>query len=399
MVDRLEALRAEVRDFLRAHSPPADPLPWAHAPHDRHPLPAERAWTAALRDGRWLCLSWPEHFGGRGLSPLECSAVNEAFAAAGAPRTVLGIGERLVAPTLLTFGTPDQQQRFLPSILSGQHWWCQGFSEPEAGSDLASLRTRAEVSGDELVITGQKVWTSEAQRADWILLLCRTGPLSGHRHGLTLVAVPSRQPGVEIRPLRQAHGGAGFNEVFFDGARARVDDVIGGLDNGWLVATATLASERGGDAGVLHVGYEWELRRLIDVAHANGAAADATIRQGLAASWTAVQILRVNGLRQLARLAGSEDVGPLAALHKVLSSEHHREFGDLALRVRGADAMTTPDGDAYTVDEWQRIFFESRSRCISRGTNEIQRNIIAERLLGLPRERPQAIGELHAGAA
>lgn len=383
---RIDSLRAEVRDFVAEHRPAGLHGYCSHPAHDGEPSPAEVRWTAALRAGGWLCLSWPAELGGRGLSPLECAVVNEAFALAGAPRTVLGVGERLVAPTILAHGTAEQQRRFLPAILAGDEWWCQGFSEPEAGSDLASLRTRGVVDGDELLITGQKVWTSEAHRADWVFLLCRTDERAARHRGLSLVAVPMHQPGVEVRPLRQAHGGSGFNEVFFDGARAQLAHVIGGLGNGWEVANATLATERGGDASVQHLGYERELRELVELARCNGAAASPVTRQRLARSWTGVQLLRYNGLRSLAALASGAHLGPSASLHKVLASEHHRTFGDLALDVIGAPSTLVPPGDGYTVDEWQRIFFESRSRCISRGTNEIQRNVIAERVLGLPRE-------------
>jgi len=299
---------------------------------------------------------------------------------------VLGVGERLVAPTLLAHGSGDQQQRFLPPILAGEEWWCQGFSEPGAGSDLASVRTRAELHGGELRITGQKVWTSEAHRADWIFLLCRTDVSAERHRGLSVVAVSTRQPGVEVRPLRQAHGGAGFNEVFLDEATARLDDVIGGLGCGWEVANGTLSTERGGDASVQHVGYAHELHALIELARANGASRDVVLRQRLARAWIGVQLLRFNGLRQLSAMAAGGGLGPTASLHKVLASEHHRDFGDLALDVLGAGEMLCPDGPGYQVDEWQRIFFESRSRCISRGTNEIQRNVIAERVLGLPRD-------------
>ena len=384
--ERIDDLRAEVSAFVAAHRPTGLAGFDAHPRHDVAPSPAEQAWTDALRSARWLCPSWPATYGGRGLSPLECAAVNEAFALAGAPRTVLGVGERLVAPTLLAYGTSAQKDRFLPAIASGEEWWCQGFSEPEAGSDLASVRTRGEIDGDEIVVTGQKVWTSEAHRADWIFLLCRTDPTAARHYGLSIVLVPLRQPGVEVRPLRQAHGAAGFNEVFFDAARAKRAHVVGGLGNGWRVATATLDTERGGDASVQHLGYERELHELIAHAQATGSGSDPLIRQRLADAWTRVQLIRFNGLRQLAALANDGAPGPSASLHKVFASEYQRDFGDLALDVLGTAANVIDDGDGYCVGRWHRIFFESRGRCISRGTNEIQRNVIAEHLLGLPRE-------------
>jgi alkylation response protein AidB-like acyl-CoA dehydrogenase len=381
----LDDLRTEVRAFVTDHAPDGLGALEAHPPHDRVPTPAVVEWTRRLRAGRWLCPSWPVAYGGRALSPVEVAVVNETFARAGAPRVVLGVGERLVAPTLLAHGSTEQKARFLPPLLAGEEHWCQGFSEPEAGSDLASLRTRATLDGDRLVITGQKVWTSEAQWADWILLLCRTDPDAERHVGLSLVCVPIHQPGVDVRPLRQAHGGAGFNEVFLDGAEARLDHVVGGLGNGWSVANSTLATERGGEATIAHLGYRREWDALVAEAEANEALADPVLRRRFVDAWIDIELLRFNGLRQFAALASGEGPGPAGSLHKVLASEHHRRFGDLALAVRGADALLVTEGPAYEVDRWQRIFFESRSRCISRGTNEIQRNVIAERLLGLPR--------------
>jgi alkylation response protein AidB-like acyl-CoA dehydrogenase len=388
MPTRLDDLRTEVRSFVAEHAPDGLGVLEAHPPHDREPSPVVQEWTARLRAGRWLCPSWPVAYGGRGLSPVEVAVVNEAFATAGAPRVVLGVGERLVAPTILAHGTAAQKARFLPPLLAGDEHWCQGFSEPEAGSDLASLRTRGVIDGDRIVITGQKVWTSEAQWAQWILLLCRTDPDAEQHQGITMVCVPVSQPGVEVRPLRQAHGGAGFNEVFLDGAEARLDHVIGGVGSGWAVANSTLATERGGEATIAHLGYQREWDALVADARAAGQLTDPRIRQRLARAWISTELLRFNGLRQFAALASGEGPGPTGSLHKVLASEHHRAFGELAVDVHGASSMLLPgDADGYEPDRWQRIFFESRSRCISRGTNEIQRNVIAERVLGLPRTR------------
>lgn len=385
-----EVLRAEVRDFVARHRVPGIEHAEAHPPHDRLPSPDQQEWTRRLRAGRWLCLSWPERFGGRGLDAAAAAAVHDEFARLGAPRTVLGIGERLVAPSLLAHGAEALQEEFLPPILEGSAVWCQGFSEPEAGSDLASLRTRAEVDGDELVITGQKVWTSEAQHASWIFLLCRTDPSAPRHRGLSAVMVPLHQPGVEVRPLRQAHGGAGFNEVFFDGARALRRHVVGAPGDGWKVATTTLGVERGGEATVAHLGYEREWRALVASARANGALEQPVLRERLARAWGDVQLLRWSGLRQMAALVRGDGPGPVGSLFKLQSSTYHRRFGEVAVDVMGATAMLLPDAPdghdgTYEVDRWQRIFFEAQSRCISRGTNDIQHDVIAERVLGLPR--------------
>jgi alkylation response protein AidB-like acyl-CoA dehydrogenase len=383
-------LRGEVRRFVAEHRVPGIEQTEAHPPHDRLPSAAQDEWTRRLREGRWLCLSWPERFGGRGLDAAQAAAVHEEFARLDAPRTVLAIGERLVAPSLLAHGCPALQEEFLPRILSGEHRWCQGFSEPESGSDLASVRTRGVIDGDELVITGQKVWTSEAQHADWMFLLCRTDPTAPPHRGLSMVLLPLDQPGVEVRPLRQAHGGAGFNEVFLDGARAQLRHVVGNLGDGWKVATTTLGVERGGEASVAHLGYEREWHALVDMARSNGAGADPVLRARIVQSWIDVQLLRYSGMRQLAGLASGAGLGPLGSLFKLQSSTHHRRFGELAVDIEGAAGMLLPDSPddgavGYAVDRWQRIFFEAQSRCISRGTNDIQHNVIAERVLGLPR--------------
>lgn len=384
MDDRHEPLRAEVRRFVAAHRVDGIDQIEAHPPHEAAPSKAILEWTARLRAGGWLCLSWPPRFGGRGLTPLECAVVNDEFARAGAPRVVLGIGERLVAPTLFIHGTDRQRERVLPGILSGTDWWCQGFSEPEAGSDLASLRTRGEVRGNEITVTGQKVWTSEAHLASHMFLLCRTDGGAERHRGLSVVLLDMRQPGVEVRPLRQAHGAAGFNEVFLDGAIASLDDVVGGLGHGWQVANTTLGAERGGDATTAHIGYEREWRALVAEARAAGTSSQPGIRHRLVDAWIGVELLRYWGLRQFAAMQNGEGVGS-PSLFKVMASEHHRRFGELAMDVLGPAAMLVPPGPGYAVDRWQRVFFESRSRCISRGTNEIQRNLVAERALGLPK--------------
>jgi alkylation response protein AidB-like acyl-CoA dehydrogenase len=379
-------LRAEVRSWIAAHGGQGTAIGGAHEPYDHERTPAEDDWIDALRRGRWLCLSWPQTYGGRGLSGLEAAAVNEEFARAGLARPQLGMGETLVAPAILACGTDEQKARLLPRILSGDDVYCQGFSEPDAGSDLASLRTTGTVDGDTVVISGHKVWTSGAHRANTMFVLCRTDPELPRHRGLSYVVASMVDNGVDVHPLRQLSGGNGFNQVYLNGARAPLDNVIGGLGGGWRAAMATLGSERGGNALTQHLGYRRELDILLDVAVANGRRTDPVIRQRLADAYIHVRLMEFAGLRLLATLSAGGDPGPAASIDKLFWSSYHRDFGELAMDVLGAAATVRPDGDGYRTSDLQRIFFESRARTIARGTNEVQHNIIAERVLGLPRE-------------
>ena len=356
-------------------------------------------WVELLRRDRWLCLGWPESVGGRGLSGLEAAAVDAEFTRARLTRPTLGMGESLVGPAIIVHGTDEQRARFLPRILDGTDRYCQGFSEPGAGSDLASVQTRGIVDGDELVITGQKVWTSWYWDATMLFALVRTEPEAAKHEGISYVLVPLERDdagrpgnGVELRPLRQIGGDAHFAETFLDGARAPLANVIGGLGNGWRVSKTTLGNERGGSAATQHVRFEVALRKLIEEARRRGKTGDPVLRQRLAAAHTQVQLIRYGGLRTLASLVDSGDPGPTASISKMLWSEHHRDFGELALDVLGADALVTRGADsggsdgAYRPNRWQADFFGSRSSTIWGGTAEIQRNIVGERVLGLPRE-------------
>lgn len=354
-------------------------------------------WVDLLREHRWLCLNWPREVGGRGLSGLEAAAVDAEFTRAGVPRPTLGMGESLVGPAIIVHGTDEQKQHFLPRILLGIDRYCQGFSEPDAGSDLANVRTEGVVDGEELVITGQKIWTSWYWDATMCFALVRTSREGDKHDGISYVLVPldrddEFRPGnqIELRPLRQIGGEAHFAETFFDGARAPLFNVIGGLGNGWRVSKTTLGNERGGSAATQHLRFEVALRKLIEEATRRGRAGDPLLRQRLAAAYTKVQLIRYGGLRTLAALVDSSDPGPVASIAKMLWSEYHRDFGELALDVLGADAMITKGGSQYTPNRWQADFFGSRSSTIWGGTAEIQRNIVGERVLGLPRE-PDAL--------
>ena len=346
-------------------------------------------WEHVLAGGRWTCLGWPEEFGGRGASIAHQVIFNEEYVKAKAPGRVSILGEGLLGPTLIQYGTPAQQDRFLPRIVDGTELWCQGYSEPNAGSDLANVATRAELDGDEWVITGQKVWTSLAHQSDWCFAVCRTEPGSRRHKGLSYLLVPMDQPGVEIRPITQLTRTSEFNEVFFDGARTARDLVVGAPGDGWRVALATLGYERG--VGLLghQLSFRRELDHLMDVARGNGRSQDPVIRQRLARSYAELEVLRYNTLRSLSGYDGP--VAPAeASIIKLYWATWHQQLGELAMDVRG-EAGLVAESAPYELDEFQRMFLFSRSETIYGGSNEIQKNIIGERVLGLP---PEPKGDL-----
>jgi alkylation response protein AidB-like acyl-CoA dehydrogenase len=362
-----------------------------------------KAWTHKLFEGGWICASWPKEYGGKGLSIIENVVLNEEFARAGAPMRADFFGDTLVGPTILQWGTEEQKQYFLPKILKGEISWCQGFSEPDAGSDLAGLKTKAELDGDEWVINGQKIWTTQAQHADFIFLLARTDPEASKHKGISYLLVPMKQPGIEVRPIVQPDGSAEFNEVFLSDVRAPKENVVGGVNNGWKVAMTTLGFERGSSATTSHRRFEKELNHIIDLARANERLAHPVVRQRVARQWSRIQLLRINGLRSLSdSLHGSKQAAALGPLNKMIWSETHRDTMDLAMDVLGPYAQVllhevTDDeyvpgygvrrGRAdYPVSQLQASFFFSRSETIWGGTAEIQRNIVSERVLGLPKE-------------
>lgn len=395
-----EALREEIRPWLAANRfdgleefAGQDAVPTHHRGQRRQLLDR---WAEQLLEVGLLCPTWPIEFGGRGLGPLELVALHLELADAGMPRVVRGMGENLVGPSLLVHGTQEQKAHFLPRIVQGLDHYCQGFSEPEAGSDLASLRTRGEVQGDEVVITGQKVWTSWHHDATSIFTLCRTDPTEQRHRGLSYVLVARDQPGVEVRPIRQMTGSEDFAEVFFTGARASMFDVIGGLGNGWAVAMTTLGNERSARAATHHLPYEAEFWRLVEVARRNGRVRDPRVRDELGWAYAQIQVMKAMGLRSLASSVAGEPPGPEAALTKLVWSEYHRRFGEIALSIRGTDSLVRPsdpaaeplgvhEGRDHRLDEWQQVFLSSRGGTIYAGTSEVQRNIIGERILGLPR--------------
>jgi alkylation response protein AidB-like acyl-CoA dehydrogenase len=343
------------------------------------------AWNRHLAAAGWTCLSWPREFGGQDATLAQQVIFHEEYARSAAPARVGHLGEELLGPTILAFGTAAQKERFLRPIAEVRELWCQGYSEPGAGSDLASLATSAQLDGDEWVITGQKVWTSLAQVADWCFLLARTEAGSRRSVGLSYLLVPMNQPGITVRPIRQLTGTSEFNEVFFDGARTGRDMVVGPAGHGWRVAMATLAIERGVSTLGQQVGYQRELDALIAVARRTGAARDPLLRDRLARAWIGLQVMREQVLPMLGSDADAAAGG--ASVVKLLWSQWHRDLGELAMDVLGASSMLA-QGPPYDLDDWQRLYLFSRADTIYGGSAEIQRGIIGHRALGLPRPAP-----------
>jgi len=351
--------------------------------------PAHKQWEELLADAKLICPQWPDEFGGQGMDGVRLAVLNEEFHAARLPRVRRGMGESLVGPSIIVHGSDAQQKHFLPRIISGEDTYCQGFSEPDHGSDLAGVQTKAEVDGDEVVITGTKVWTSGAARANMMFALCRSEADAPKHAGLSYVLLPFNDPGVTYRPIKQISGASEFCEDFLDRVRVPMFNVIGGLNNGWKVAMTTLGHERGGAVTVQHLGFEREFWELIDTTRKYGKDTDPLVRQDLARAYTGVQIMRFNGLRALAQAAEGRPPGPEASVAKLVWSEYHRWLGEVAIGITGSDGLIRPDGPGYPTTEWQNVFLSSRAGTIYSGTSEIQRNIISERALGLPKEPRQ----------
>jgi alkylation response protein AidB-like acyl-CoA dehydrogenase len=406
--DAAESFRTEIRSWL------ADNLPagWVEAAERGEALEMtaeereafNQSWPSKLYGGGWICATWPTEYGGKGLTTLQGVVLAEEFARVRAPMRADFFGDTLVGPTILQWGTEEQKKQFLPQILRGEVRWCQGFSEPDSGSDLASLKTTATLDGDEWVINGQKVWTTQAYVADYCFLLTRTDPDAPKHQGISYLLVPMKQDGIEVRGITQPDGTAEFCEVFFSDARCPAENVVGGVNNGWKVANSTLAFERGQSATTGYRRFEEEYRQLVAEAKRNGAIDDPLIRQRLMQYYTKIQILRANGLRTLStQLAGVKDpsIAALGALNKMFWSEMHQRAMELALDIWGAESMLVNAGpesgswpgalrerrrEGYPVSPMVSTFFFSRSETIWGGTSQIQRNIVSERVLGLPKE-------------
>src|SRR5438309_6749460 len=377
------AFRDELRAWLSENTPPDVDV--AATFEDAEAL---RDWQRMLHGGRWVGIHWPAEYGGRGASLVQVAIYNEELARARAPQILGRAGVNLVGPTLIAHGTEEQRKKWLKRILSAEDIWCQLLCEPGAGSDLAGLSTKAEKRGDTYFVTGQKVWTSYARFADFGIGLVRTDPTAPKHKGISMLAIPMQQKGIDVRPLRQITGESEFNEVFFDEVPVPAENLIGVEHDGWRVAGTTLANERG-------TGFVWKEQVLHEVARdllwrraiERGATADPLVRQKLAQSWMDVEIFRLHNARTLTRLSRGEQIGPESSIVKLFWTEMSQKLAEHAGSIFGEDALVTA-GDPRALDRgrWHRAMLWSRAASIAGGTSEIQRNIIGERLLGLPRE-------------
>lgn len=382
-----DAFRQEIAGWMQHHlSGRFASLRFRGHAGDGDALPdLRREWERELAAGRWTGAGWPAEHGGRGLSVAEQVVFHEEYARAAGPGRLGHIGEGLLAPTLMAFGTEEQMNRFLPPILAGTEFWCQGYSEPGAGSDLANIRTRARrdaETGDWLV-SGQKVWTSLAHLSDWIFILARSEEGSARSRGLIFLLLPLDQPGIDIHPIRQIGGSAEFNSVFFDEARAPANCVVGKPGDGWKVAMALLGFERGISTLGQQMGFIQELELIVEIARENGSAANPSIRRRVARSWAGLRAMRAMALRMLVDNPQPEEA--LESLrYKYHWSNWHRDLGKLAMDVMGMDGVVG-NGDPRR-EKLRKLFFYTRADTIYGGSNEIQLNIIAERGLGMPKE-------------
>ena len=384
-----EQFRAEVAAWLGANlCGEFEQIRYRGGPGDEHSYVQERkAWERKLHEGGWTGLGWPCAYGGRGATIEQQVIFNEEYARAGGPGRMGHIGETLTGPTLIAFGTEQQKQRFLPGILRGEDLWCQGYSEPSAGSDLANVKTRAryDEARGRWLITGQKVWTSLAHESQYCFVIARTDPASVGQKGLGFFLLAMDQPGIEVRPIEQLTGTSEFNEVFFDDAVCGADDIVGAPGEGWKVAMGLLGFERGVSTLGQQMLFQNEFDEVVRIARENGAAADPALRQRIADAHVGLRIMRFNSMRML---SGGGDDGSLsreAMIYKLYWATWHRNLGKLAMDVLGPESEIL-DGAPYQLNRLQSLFLFTRSDTIYGGTNQIQRNIIAERALGMPRE-------------
>lgn len=386
--DEDEKFRAEVALWLFENLVGEfEQLKFRGGPGDEHMFPLERKkWEQKLAQGGWTCIGWPKEYGGRGCSIEQQVIFNEEYARAGAPGRVGHIGEGLAGPTLIAFGSEAQKQKYLPGIAAGTALWCQGYSEPGAGSDLANVNTKAhfdEAKG-KWIISGQKVWTSLAHESDYIFVIARTNPNSSAHKGLGFFLMKMDQPGIEVRGIRQLTGTSEFNEVFFDQAECDADDIVGQPGEGWAIAMGLLNFERGVSTLGQQMQFQNELNQIIDIAKANGKSQNPTIRQRIADAHIGLKIMRYNSMRMLSD-TGDGGLQKEALIYKLFWATWHRDLGELAMDVLGLEAEILESGP-YTLTRLQAMYLFVRSDTIYGGTNEIQRNIIAERGLGMPKE-------------
>ena len=396
--EEAEAYREKMVAFLGEHLPAGWHGMGALSPEDLQAFMTE--WRAVLSANSLLAPSWPAEYGGGGVSALEKVIMAEEFLKAGVPtgsgNDVFSI--QMVGNTILNWGSDEMKAEFLPKIISGEYVFCQGYSEPDAGSDLASLMCKGELDGDEWVINGQKIWTSAGMSANWIFVLCRTDFDASKHKGISFLLCPMDQPGVEVRPIAMMSGESEFNETFFDDARTAKENVVGQINGGWAVAMTLLGYERGEAAATTPIAYRAELDRLLELAKERGVSDDPVIRQRLAWAYTKVEIMRFMGMRTLTRFLSGATPGPSESLFKLYWSEYHKAVTELAIDILGADAMWIdgqPPMTSFNCDlpgapnssaSWVGTFYNARAGTIYAGTSQVQRNIIGEMVLGLPKE-------------
>lgn len=395
----LEDFRSRVRSFLDEHLP----SDWRGigALSETEYEAFAPGWRRTLLDNGYLAVSWPEEYGGAGLGLLQQTIVQEEFVRRGAPLLPLpsdSFGFSLIGPTILSVGTDQQRDFFLPRIVSGEHRWCQGYSEPEAGSDLFGLRTRAVLDGDHWIVNGQKVWQTAGNHANWIFALVRTDPDAPKAKGISMLLIPLDQPGVEVRPIRTMTGRAEFCEVFFTDAVTHVDNMVGAVNDGARVSLTLLGFERGASSGATYLSHRQELDRLCDLIKEQGREDDQWIRQELAWCFSKVEILKYIGLRTLTNAASGQAPGPESSITKLFTSEYHKRLARLSMHVLGprstyagglpatSDLGPEPLGASNSPASWQRVYMTSLAATIYGGSSQIQRNTLGERVLGLPRE-------------
>jgi alkylation response protein AidB-like acyl-CoA dehydrogenase len=387
-----ERIRERVQQFLRENLPPG----WGKGggrPAGMSQVEFLKDWQRRLYDNGFLGMAWPKEYGGQGASQVEMAIFNEEVARFRAPGPLNVLGLSMAGPTIITHGTEEQKKRYLPKILNCEEIWCQGFSEPNAGSDLASLKTRAELKGDEFIVNGQKVWTTLGHIADMCMLLVRTDPDAPKHRGLSYLLVGMRTPGITVKPLRQITGEAEFNEMFFDDVHVPRANLLGPLNEGWRVATTTLMNERGTSALATVMRYRIVFDEIVDLARSttrNGkpATQDPMIRQQLAQFYVDLEMMRFTAYRTFSKILKGGNPGPEGSISKLAWSELNQRMMELVMGLEGP-ASQLMRGSPYAVESgrWQHHFLRSRANTIEAGTSEIQRNIIAERVLGLPKAR------------
>jgi alkylation response protein AidB-like acyl-CoA dehydrogenase len=381
--------RDELRTWLEANVP-KDWGEWREKPLEES-FPYLRAWQRKLYEGGWAAVSWPKEYGGRGATLMEQSLFWEEMARVEAPPMANSLGLGLIGPTIIAYGTDEQKKRFIPKILSAEEIWCQGFSEPNAGSDLAALQTEARLDGDHYVVNGQKVWTSYGWIGNWCELVVRTDSNVPKHKGLSVLLIDMKSPGVEVRPLKQMTGESEFNEIFFRDVRVPVANLLGKVNDGWNVAVSTLMYERGSYGARLHLIFKRLITRLIELSHkfqkdGHPAAQDPITRQKLAQCYAEIEIMRWNQLRAFSRVTATGVPGPEGSIQKIFWSELNQRLQQIAQEVFGPyGQLLAGDRDAVDNGIWSYGYLRTRGNTIEAGTSEVQRNIIGHFVLGLPR--------------